>query len=110
MRYFTDDTNIFFSGKDISTLNHVLNNELEKVAKWLIANQLSINLEKTNYIIFKSRQKKLDYNKFSIQIKNASIERKESTKFLGVIDDEHLGWKDDISAVASKISKSIRII
>ena len=107
---FADDTNVFFSGKDISTLNHVVNNELEKVANWLIANQLSINLKKTNYIIFKPRQKMLDYNKFSIQIKNASIERKESTKFLGVIVDEHLCLKDHISAVASKISKSIGII
>ena len=74
--------------------------------KWILLSSLRFFLIK----MIRPRQKKLGYNKFSIQIKNASIERKESTKFLGVIVDEHLGWKDHVSAVASKITKSIGII
>ena len=107
---FADDTNIFYSSKDLSNAKNTLHHELEKVIDWLIANQLSLNLKKTNYIIFKPRQKKLNYHDFSLKVKNSTIERKSNTKFLGVIIDEHLSWKEHINTVAGKISKSIGII
>ena len=102
---FADDTNVYYSGKNTSDVNNVLNQEMEKVSGWLIANQLSIN-----YKILKPRQKRLNLTNFSLKIKNNLIERKSSIKFLGVITDEHLSWKEHISTVAAKISKSIGII
>ena len=102
---FADDTNVYYSGKNTSDVNNVLNQEMEKVSDWLIANQLSINLKKTNYVIFKPRQKRLNLTNFSLKIKNNLIERKSSIKFLGVIIDEHLSRKEHISTVAAKISK-----
>ena len=83
---------------------------MEKVSDWLIANQVSINFKKTNYVIFTPRQKRLNLTNFSLKIKNNLIERKSSIKFLGVIMDEHLSWKEHISTVTAKISKSIGII
>ena len=41
---FADDTNILYSNKNIDILYETLNNELEKVSKWLIANNLSVNI------------------------------------------------------------------
>ena len=38
-------------------LQDILNSELEKVSKWLMANKLTVNIKKTNYVIFKVRQK-----------------------------------------------------
>ena len=43
---FADDTNILYSNKNIDILYETLNNELEKVSKWLIANRLSVNFKK----------------------------------------------------------------
>ena len=102
---FADDTNVYYSGKNTSDVSNVLNQEMERVSDWLIANQLSINFKKTNYVIFKPRQKRLNLTNFSLKIKNNLIERKSSIKFLGVIIDEHLSWKEHISTVAAKISK-----
>ena len=62
---FADDTNALLEGYDIMTLEQALNTEISKVSNWLIANKLSINIKKTNYIIFKSRQKKLNNPNFS---------------------------------------------
>ena len=56
---FADDTSIFYSHSDPNCLESVLNNELCNLDIWLKCNMLSINVKKTNYIIFKSRQKKL---------------------------------------------------
>ena len=65
---------------------------------WLKCNKLSVNLQKTNYIIFKSRQKKLNYN-FPFLFGNQSLNQANLTKFLGVYVDEHLTWKHDISFI-----------
>ena len=56
---FADDTNIFYSSRDLITLQKVMNRELKKVKKWLDANQLALNIDKTNCVIVHSPQKKL---------------------------------------------------
>ena len=85
---FADDTNIFCAEKDLYSLSIMLNNELHKISTWLKANILSINVDKTKFMIFKTGQ----------------------LRFLGVILDEKLSWKPHISYITNKISKSIGII
>ena len=53
---FADDTNLFYSHKNIDTLNKTVNQELKKIARWLCANKLSLNIKKTHFIIFKSKK------------------------------------------------------
>ena len=50
---FADDTNLFRSGKDLKQLEIEINYELILVQNWLKDNQLTLNIKKTNYIIFK---------------------------------------------------------
>ena len=49
---FADDTNLFYSNRSLSELEDVINNHLKFVSNWLMANKLSLNVEKTNFIIF----------------------------------------------------------
>ena len=56
---FADDTSIYFDSKDLITLQKVVNRELKKVKKWLDANRLSLNISKTNYVIFHSQSKRI---------------------------------------------------
>ena len=72
---FADDTNIFYSCKDIENLENTLNTELEKVSVWLIANKLSINIKKTKYIIFKTRQKRITHPNMLIKVNNEMIKQ-----------------------------------
>ena len=92
------------SNKDPNTLMIQMNEELEKISTWLALNKLSLNLTKTHFILFKSSRKKLR-NKFTIKIKDKIISQVRHTKFVGVIIDEHLSWKERINNVANKISK-----
>ena len=55
---FADDTNIFCQHEDIKVMTETLNNELNKVNLWLQANKLSLNIKKTNIIIFKTKRTK----------------------------------------------------
>ena len=106
---FADDTNIFFSHKDPQYVIDSLNNELEKLSDWFQANKLSLNTEKTKFMVFKPRQKKF-YLDIKLFINNKCIEQVKETVFLGVILDENLSWKSHFSHIANKISKSIGII
>ena len=57
---FADDTNLFFSSHDLNQLVTAVNGELEKLTDWFKANKLSLNVKKTNYILFASEKSKLN--------------------------------------------------
>ena len=101
---FADDTNLFLSHKDIKTLSDTANQELCKVANWLAANKLSLNVKKTHFVIYKAKNKKMA-NNITINIGNQSIEQVNNTNFLGLYNDQDLSWKHNIKEVTSKISK-----
>ena len=67
-----------------------LNDELRNYDRWLKCNKLSVNVKKTNYVIFKPRQR-IANGDFNI-LKQTNV-----SKFLGVYLDEHLTWKRHIS-------------
>ena len=54
---FADDTNLLYSDKNLKSLESTVNDELCKLYDWLIANKLSLNIKKSNYVIFRPRQK-----------------------------------------------------
>ena len=56
---FADDTNIYFKSHDLIHLQKIMNRELRKVKKWLDANCLALNIDKTNFVIFHSPHTKL---------------------------------------------------
>ena len=56
---FADDTNTYLSSPDSIKPQKTMNRELRKVRKWLAANHLALNIEKTNYVIFHSHNRKI---------------------------------------------------
>ena len=112
---FADDTNLLYADKNLKSLETIVNCKLFKVVAWLIANALSLNIKKTNYIIFHPYQKRINYNicikAYDSRTKTFfDLERKDYVKYLGVIIDEHLSWKHHINYIALKISRNIGII
>ena len=106
---FADDTSIFYSHNDPDELARVINEELEYIDLWMKVNKLSVNTNKTNYILFKGKNKKI-YKNISIIFDKTQLVQKQSIKFLGVVIDENLSWKLHISYICKKISKSTGII
>ena len=100
---FADDTNLIISGNCLNQLINEINSEMLKVTEWLNINKLSLNVEKTHYIIFCTINKyiKTDENIF---INNQLIKRVHSSKFLGVIVDSNICWNDHINYIRRKIS------
>ena len=69
--HFADDTNLLCLSNLIKKLNKLVNADLKHLRNWLNANRISLNVKKTEMIIFKSKQKKLegDFKKNYIQLK-----------------------------------------
>ena len=85
-----------------------MNEELAKVEIWFKANKLSLNLNKTNYILFTSKKKMSFVHEyaFSISIDNQCINRVTSAKFLGVYIDDQLSWKQHVNYISQKLAKT----
>ena len=49
---FADDTSTLLINKDIKEIEKTYNNELENVKNWLDSNKLSLNVDKSNLVIF----------------------------------------------------------
>ena len=78
------------------------------MACWFSANKLSLNISKSSFLIFHPTQKTVE--KIKLKIYNGNIPEKTSTKYLGVILDKHLTWKDHIHQLNVKLSKSLGIL
>ena len=106
---YADDTCVLLNGKRYTDLIALLNFELEKISLWLRSNKLSLNVQKTYYMVFHRARIKLDEHAV-ITIDNIILQRTNSLKYLGVIIDYKLNWTQHISHVRNKISKGIGIM
>ena len=112
---FADDTTLLYSHKSLQTLEKVVNSELKKVCEWLTVNRLSLNIQKSNFVISHPPQKKID-REIAINVYDnntgqyLSLDRKNYVKFLGVFIDSNLKWSHHINYVALKISRIVGII
>ena len=96
-------------GTCLNDISEILNTELENISIWLEANKLTININKTHYMMFHKTGIKRITN-FIIYISNNAIDRSINTKFLWVIIDNKLNWAAHIPHIKNKIYKSIGII
>ena len=105
---FADDTTIYSSHSDINSLFEMGNTDINNLYTWFCTNKLSVNAGNTKYIIIKPRQRHCDISGRNIAINNVSYNCSEtSTKFLGILIDENLSWKQHISYLNSKILKTL---
>ena len=58
VHHFADDTNLLCLNNSIKKLDKLVNFDLKHLANWLNANKISLNIKKTEMVIFKSKQKK----------------------------------------------------
>lgn len=108
---FADDTNLSVSGTTTSEIEDKLEMDLNNVHCWLLANKLTLNVKKTEYMLIGSRQKLSKVNSDPIlRIGSESINRVSLTKTLGVLVDENITWRNHIDHVAKKAAKGIGLL
>ena len=104
---FADDTNVFFAHRNLLTLVRIINLELKKLTQWIRANKLSLNLQKTKYMIFSNTIEALPSD---IIFDDSPLECVSQIKFLGITVDNKLSWKPHVLNVCKTLSRNIGII
>ena len=59
VHHFADDTNLFYTSKSVKDLKKLVNHDVKQLNNWLRANKISLNVEKTELVIFQSLRKVL---------------------------------------------------
>ena len=77
----------------VSTLQQNINDELVNVSNWFKVNKLSINFNKTEFMVVTTQQNKPE---LKVSIDNNPIKQSHHIKYLGVLIDDNLNWKQQI--------------
>ena len=109
MRIFADDTTVFFKCKNKKDITSIGMQIMTQLNMWFKANRLTLNSEKSNFVVFRSRQNKITNLPGQIHFENTCINRSESAKYLGVILDEHLTWNQQITEVCNKLKRYFKL-
>ena len=101
--------NICYSVNNIISLYETFNNELDSIDRWHLSNKLTLNIDKTNYILFHRQQRRLPHYNGTLSIGGRDVERVRETKFIGVILDESLTFKSHIAVITKRLSRYIGV-
>jgi hypothetical protein len=125
---FADDTTCLGKGNNLKELTAYVNTELQKISNWFRSNKMAVNTNKTKFIVFRTRGKRINpadclvnYNSNEIglpedpnlifPVTRVYNEGEETSfKLLGVLFDEYLSFEEHINHLCTKISKSLYCI
>ena len=108
-RLFADDSYLIFHDHNLSRLEQLCNNELYKVIHWMRINKLTVNSVKTQALIISPK-----FNDNTADIKlflnHTRINLYTNIKYLGIIIDKHLNFKDHLNYIESKLARAVDIL
>ena len=110
-RMYADDTNLTFTACNIPELQEQMSVDIQCLKNWLIANKLTLNVIKTEFMLVGSRQRIATMTENTNTFLNGiSLNRVNCSKCLGVEIDEFLTWDTHIASVSKKVSSGISIM
>ena len=107
--HFADDTYLLYSSQKLKTIETIINTELKLVSKWLRLNKLSLNSAKTEFILFRSPRRPVDFN-MVIKLDGKKLKPVKFVKYLGIFIDEHLSWNTHVQHLCKKLSRATGIL
>ena len=97
----------YVPGDNVMDSAELINSELKCLDRWLKSNKISINADKTKYMLF-------SYNKNEkfpdISVGNNTNNETSDTKFWGIHLDKKLNFVNHITEMSMKVAKSIGLL
>ena len=104
LKLFADDTNLFLCGPSLQVLEKKANQCLKNMEEWFIANKLSINHEKTFYMVYSGKNTE-DADTLKLFINDKLIDKVSNCKYLGVHIDDLTKWNVHVDYLYNKLIK-----
>ena len=108
--YFADDINKIVASECLDELFKRGNLELAKTGTYMDANQLIINENKTQYLLFKPKGKNNIMINNSLKLKGKEIQQVDSARYLGVILDNKLNFDEHFQKVKLKLKDAVKAL
>ena len=105
VHHFAKDTNLQCLSNSIKKLNNLVNADLKCLVSWLNGNKISLNIKKTEMLIFKSKQKKFEGD-LKIKLCGKRLYPSESVKYLHVKINTNLRWQYHVNDLSIKLKKA----
>jgi hypothetical protein len=101
---YVDDTSVIITNTSQESFQNNINLAMTEIGKWFRNNLLTLNCEMTHFVQFLTKNQ----NALKIQIvaSNSIITNTNSTKFLGLVIDSTMSWKEHIIELTSKLNKA----
>ena len=110
-RLFADDTNLTFSGCSFPALQNKMSKDLKGIASWLSANRLTLNVQKTDFMVIGSRQRVASLEEdIALSLLGTELEKVNSVKCLGVDIDEYLTWDNHMLSIRKKVTRNLGVL
>ena len=103
---FADDVLIMIKADSIREAENINNVELSKISKWAVNNEIRFNEHKSKVMLL-TRRKRKERQEIDIYLNNKTLTQVQSMKYLGIIFDYKLTFKEHINYMAEKCTKLI---
>ena len=104
---YADDTLLYYAGKTENDLQVKINEDLNSLSQWLNNNLLTLNYEKTKFMIFANKKQS---TKVDITIENKKVLEESSFNYLGVTLSSDLTWHNHIDNMITKIKQRLGVL
>ena len=104
---FADDATLYISGENLNNMIHLANNDLEILHTWCQSNRMTINLEKTYYMLFTHTKKD---NLPPLCFHNENIKITRTHTLLGITFDDNMSFRSHISNLIIKLSRIVALL
>ena len=103
---FADDTIVYASGREEGATINKLNAALKEVSGWFAAQSLPLNEKKTIALLVRGERKNTS-GQYPIELNGKKLPWSTSARYLGVMVDQHLNWKQQVNKIAKCLSFGI---
>lgn len=111
IQLFADDTLLYYAANSVTEVISVINKELHIIQGWLGSNSLVVNVQKTKFMLIRSRYNFSDINNHNgVYIYDTKLEQVRECKYLGIMIDDNLTFSTHATYISSKIAKKVNII
>jgi len=99
---FADNTSMIISKSDPKEFTNTINRNIINLNEWFKSNSLSLNIDRTYFLQFHTKtNQKYDFQTYN---ENTQITEAQNIKFLGIIIDSNLSWKQHIDDIIPKLN------
>ena len=103
--HFADDTCLLNIKDSVKQINKVVNKDLKFLVQWLNANRISLNVAKTEVVIFRRKKKHLGCD-LNLKLCGKKVKPSNYVRYLCIYLNEYLNWSTHINHFSQKLVKA----